>query len=54
MDGYVIYKSDTLKFKDLKDKMIQKGSILILNIKINDLVVKILTMVKRNCNFKFQ
>ncbi len=38
MDGYVIYKSDTLKFKDLKDKMIQKGEYFdSLNIKINDL-----------------
>ena len=37
MDGYVIYKSDTLKFKDLKDKMIQKGEYFdSLNIKIND------------------
>lgn len=38
MDGYIIYKSDTLKFKDLKDKMIQKGEYFdSLNIKINDL-----------------
>jgi hypothetical protein len=38
MDGYVIYKSDTLKFKDLKDKMIQKGEYFdSLDIKINDL-----------------
>ena len=38
MDGYVIYKSDTLKFKDLKDKMIQKGDYFdSLKIKINDL-----------------
>ena len=38
MDGCVIYKSDTLKFKDLKDKMIQKGEYFdSLNIKINDL-----------------
>ena len=38
MDGYVIYKSDTLKFKDLKDKMIQRGDYLdSLKIKINDL-----------------
>ena len=38
MDGYVIYKSDTLKFKDLKDKMIQKGEYFdSLNVKINDL-----------------
>jgi hypothetical protein len=37
MDGYVIYKSDTLKFKDLKDKMIQKGEYFdSLDIKIND------------------
>ena len=38
MDSYVIYKSDTLKFKDLKDKMIQKGDYFdSLKIKINDL-----------------
>jgi hypothetical protein len=38
MDGYIIYKSDTLKFKDLKDKMIQKGEYFdSLNIKISDL-----------------
>lgn len=38
MDGYVIYKSDTLKFKDLKNKMIQKGEYFdSLNIKINNL-----------------
>jgi hypothetical protein len=39
MDGYVIYKSDTLKFKDLKDKMIQKEEYFdSLNVKINDFV----------------
>ena len=38
MDGYVIYKSDTLKFKDVKDKMIKKGEYFdSLDIKINDL-----------------
>lgn len=38
MDGYVIYKSDTLKFKDIKDIMIKKGENFdSLSIKINDL-----------------
>ena len=38
MDGYVIYKSDTLKFNAIKDKMIKKGEYFdSLNIKINDL-----------------
>lgn len=38
MDGFTIYKSDTLKFKEIKAKMIKKGQYFdSLNIKIKDL-----------------